>query len=61
MKDKNMDTVVATVTLKLTMKMSDSADFQDVINELDVTVLDTLGLADIEDYEVLDAEVIDSK
>jgi len=56
-----MDTVVATVTLKLTMKMSDSADFQDVINELDVTVLDTLGLADIEDYEVLDAEVIDSK
>jgi hypothetical protein len=56
-----MDTVVAKVTLKLTMKMSDSSDFQNVINELDITVLDTLGLADIEDCEVLDAEVIDSK
>jgi len=56
-----MRKVVVDVKLRIRMTIDEGIEVQHVVNELDVELLDTTGCADVEDFEMTDSEVIDSK
>lgn len=47
--------------VKLIIRANDDADIDEVLNEMDYSFSDTTGKADIEDTEILDWEITDSK
>lgn len=47
--------------VKLIIHANDDADIDEVLNEMDYSFSDTTGKADIEDTEILDWEITDSK
>lgn len=49
------------VTTRLIIRADDDAEVADIINEMDYNFKDTTGKADIEDSEVLDYQVRNSK
>jgi hypothetical protein len=54
-------TVTVEVTVKLTMKVDEGTEIQEVIDEMDYSFDDTTGNANIEDSEVTGHEVTDSR
>ena len=53
--------VYVEVKVRLIIRQDDDANTQDVIDEMEYDFTDTTGKADIEDIEILDFEVVDSK
>ena len=53
--------VTVNLEIKLTMTVDESIDVSDVINELDYNFSDTTTQATIEDTEILDFEIMDSR
>jgi len=49
------------VEVKLVINANDDVEFSKVMDELDYNFTDTTGRADVEDSEILDYEVTDSK
>lgn len=56
-----MRKVYVEVKVKLIIRQDDDAKIADVIDEMDYSFADTTGKATIEDTEILDYEVTDSK
>ena len=56
-----MSKVYVNVNFRLIISMDDGANIQDVMDELHCTFIDTSGMADVIDDEMLDFEVQDSK
>lgn len=53
--------VTVEVKVKLTINMDEGIEVSDVINELDYDFTSSTDGADVEDTEILDHEVTDSK
>lgn len=53
--------VTVEVKVKLTINMDEGVDVSEVINELDYNFTSNTDAADIEDTEIIDHEVTDSK
>lgn len=53
--------VYVDVTVRLIINMDDGVETEDVINELDYDFSDTTDKASVEDSEITDYEIIDSK
>ena len=53
--------VFVEVKVKLVLNMDEGVEVGEVINEMDYNFSDTTGHANIEDTEILDHEVTDSK
>ena len=49
------------VKVKLMVRADDVADISDIIDEMEYDFSDTTTKADIEDTEIIDWEIIDSK
>lgn len=47
--------------VKLIVRADDDADIDNVLSEMDYSFSDTTGKADIEDTEILDWDITDSK
>ena len=56
-----MRTMHVKVVVDLTIKANDDVEAQEIINEADYHFADTTGKADIEDSQILDFEVTDSR
>lgn len=56
-----MRTVHVKVTVDLCIKADNDVEIQEIINEMDYNFADTTGKATIEDTEILDHEVTDSR
>ncbi len=56
-----MRTVFVELKVKLVIKADDDVVIGDIIDEMDYNFTDTTTTADIEDSEILDYEVVDSK
>ena len=56
-----MRKVFVEVKVKLVLNMDEGVEVGDVISEMDYSFADTTGNADIEDTEISDYEVTDSK
>lgn len=56
-----MRTVHATLTVELTLKVDEGVEVQHVINELDYSFTDTTTQATIEDTQIVDSEIDDSR
>jgi hypothetical protein len=56
-----MRKVFVEVKVKLVLNMDEGVEVTDVINELNYNFQSTLDGADVEDTEILDHEVTDSK
>lgn len=54
-------TVTVEVKVKLTMKVDEGTEIQEIIDEMDYGFTDTTGNADIEDTGILGHEVTDSR
>lgn len=54
-------TVTVEVKVKLTMKVDEGTEIQTIIDEMDYDFTDTTGSADIEDTQILNHEVTDSR
>ncbi len=53
--------VTVKVEIKLTMTVDESVDISDVINDMDYNFSDTTTQATIEDTEIIDYEITDSR
>lgn len=53
--------VIVEVKVKLTINMDEGIEVSDVINELEYDFTSTVDGADVEDTEILDHDVTDSK
>lgn len=53
--------VEITVKVKLSIRVDEGQEISQVVNELEYDFTDTTGNADIEDTEILEYEVIDSR
>ena len=56
-----MRTVTVKVEVKLTMKVDEGVDISEVISEMEYIFSDTTTKATIEDAEITDFEVVDSR
>jgi hypothetical protein len=56
-----MRTVTVKVEAKLTMKIDEGVEVSEIIDELEYSFSDTTTKADIEDAEITDFEVTDSR
>ncbi len=56
-----MRTVFVELKVKLVIKADDDAVISDIINEMDYNFTDTTTTADIEDSEILEYDITDSK
>jgi len=56
-----MRNVIVELKVKLLLKMDSDSEVSDIMNELEYNFTDTTGSADVEDMEITDYEVIDSK
>jgi len=56
-----MRKVYVNVTVRLIINQDDGIETTEVINEMEHNFIDTTGRADIEESEIKDFEVIDSK
>jgi hypothetical protein len=56
-----MRKVIVRVSVSLVINMDEYADVADVINEMDYTFTDQTGKAEVEDSDILDYDVVDSK
>jgi hypothetical protein len=54
-------TVTVEVKVKLTMKVDEGMEIQEIIDEMDYEFTDNTGNANIEDAEILGHEVTDSR
>ena len=56
-----MRTVTVEVKVKLTIKADEGVEIGDILDEMEYSFKDTTGNAEIEDTEILDHEVTDSR
>lgn len=56
-----MRNVIVELKIKLLIKMDDESQLDDIINELDYSFTDTTENANVQDTEIIDYELIDSK
>ncbi|HUT44137.1 MAG TPA: hypothetical protein VMW95_07350 [Desulfobacterales bacterium] len=56
-----MRKVYVDVTVRLIIRANDGANIEDVINEMEYSFRDQTGTANIEDTEITDYEIKDSK
>ena len=56
-----MRTVTVKVEVKLTMKVDEGIEISEIINEMEYDFSDTTTKATIEDAEITDFEVVDSR
>ncbi len=56
-----MRTVTVKVETKLTMKVDEGVEISEIINEMEYNFFDTTTNATIEDTEITDFEVVDSR
>ena len=56
-----MRTVFIELKVKLVIKANEDAVISDIIDEMDYNFTDTTTTADIEDSEILDFDIVDSK
>ena len=56
-----MRKVFVELKVRLVLNQDEIATTEEIVNELDYDFKDTTGMADVEDTEILDYEVIDSK
>jgi hypothetical protein len=56
-----MRKVTVTLTIELTMNVDEGVEVQHVINELDYSFTDTTTQATIEDTQIVDHEISDSR
>ncbi len=56
-----MRTVTVKVETKLTMKVDEGVDISEIINEMEYNFSDTTTRATIEDAQITDFEVVDSR
>jgi len=56
-----MRTVVVELKVKLVMKIDEGVQVQDVVNDLDYDFKDQTGHCEVEDTEILDYNVTDSR
>jgi hypothetical protein len=56
-----MRKVFVTLTVKLVINADEDVEIGDVIDELEYNFSDTTGKADVEDTEIIDHKVTDSK
>lgn len=53
--------IYVNITTRIIIRADDDADVDDVINELDYSFSDTTGKAQVEDTNITDYEITDSK
>ncbi len=56
-----MRTVHVKVIVDLTIKADDDVEIQEVVNELEYSFVDQTSRAEVEDSQILDFEVTDSR
>lgn len=56
-----MRKVTVELTIKVQMTVNDGVEIGDIVNELEYDISDTTNLATIEDTEIIDHEVTDSR
>lgn len=54
-------TITVEVKVRITMKVDEGTEVSEVLNECDYNFSDTTGHADIEDTEIIDHDVTDSR
>lgn len=53
--------VEVNVTVKLKMVVEEGQEIGDILDEIDYDFSDTTGNADVEDMEIVDYEIVDSR
>lgn len=56
-----MRTVVIEVKVRMVLKVDEGIQIQDVVNDFDYDFKDQTGHCDVEDMEITDHEVVDSR
>lgn len=56
-----MRKVYVDVKLSLVIRADEDSNFEEIMNELDYNFQDTTGKANVEDMEIRDYDIIDSK